>query len=116
MEALSGLIEKLPECEKENEIISKFIAKCQDPKLIIQQYPQDFDWSGKQDPKDVSLKDFCDRNREQGEEIVIAYVCTILGSPFPKSMLTVSPPGSQFPACISLWVQVSAVSHAMTFS
>ena len=111
MEALSlclnALVEKHSECDNENEMIHKFNAVWQDPKLIIQQYPHTPDWSGEQVSEIVSLKGFCDRNREQVKQIVIAYVYAILGSTFLKSILTVSPPGSEFPACMSPWVQVS---------
>ena len=113
MEALSlissGLTEKLSEYDNGKEMILKFNTK-----LIIRQYPQVFDPSSEQDSKTVSLKDFYDRNGEQVKEIVIAYVCTILRSTFLKSILTVSPSGSEFPACMSLWVQVSVASHRTT--
>jgi hypothetical protein len=112
---ISHLIEKFPICEEKNEIIWKFIAKCQDPKLIIQQYPKDFGQSSRSWSNTDSLKEFCDRNRGQDEGIVIAYVCTILVSKFLKSMLTAPPPNSRLPACISRWVQVCVASQAMAF-
>jgi hypothetical protein len=120
MEALSpiisGLIEEFPICKKENKTIWKFIAKCQNPELIIQQYPKDFDQSSAEGSQTNSLKHFCDRNRKQDEGIVIAYVSTIFDSIFLKAMLTAYSPSSQFPACISGWVQVSDSSHAMIIS
>jgi hypothetical protein len=120
MEALSpiisGLIEDFPSYKKENKTIWKFIAKCQDPELIIQQYPKDFDQSSAEGSQTDSLKQFCDRNRKQDEGIVIAYVSTIFDSIFLKAMLTASSPISQLPACISGWVQVSVSSHAMAIS
>jgi hypothetical protein len=107
---LKGLIVELPECDNEKEMILKFNALLQDPKLIFQQYPRIFDPSGTGSSESISFEDF---HGKQFEEIVIAYVCAILT--LQKSILTVFPPGSEFPACAPHWIQVGVASHGTTF-
>lgn len=84
MESFS--IESLSECDNRKEKILEFKTLCEDHTLNVQRYRQSFDRSDGNSTED-HVNNFGNGDGEQVKEVVVAYVCTILGLSFLKKYI-----------------------------